>query len=457
MSAAEVTMLRLRSRWRTQGKVAAMAAAVSLIAALALIAANAFFVAVEFALVATDRTEAELAASRGDRRAAVVAASLRKLSLHLSGVQLGITVCSVLLGFLAEPALASLLRPALTGVMSERASERVALILALALATVLQMVLAELVPKAIAVSRPYPTARRLARANQIYSVTFGPIIRLFSGAADRAVRRLGIEPTEELSTVRSRSEMVRLVRTSSEGGTLERDEAMLLERVFRFGEKTVADVLTPRTDVVALSATATGADLIEHASRTGLSRFPVTSADVDDVVGVVAIKSLLTVDAASRREAAVTELMDEPMLVPESLDLDTLLLELRDRALTMAVVLDEYGGTAGIVTLEDLLEEIVGEIDDEYDRSSMQRRPTIVDEVVLSGGLHPDEVFESCGFVMPDGDFDTLAGLLLDRIGAIPAPGDSVEIDDWTFEVLAMDRRRIAEIRVAAPDVGDAT
>jgi len=433
-----------------------MGIALSLVAAVALIAANAFFVAVEFALVAVDRSAVELEAADGSRRARLVSNSLSRLSFHLSGLQLGITVCSVLLGFVAAPAVAELLGPLFDRWFKPSTSATISVIVALALATVVQMVLGELVPKAVAVSRPLRTATALSFPTRVFVSVFRPVIALFGGAADRAVRALGIEPQEELSTVRSRSELAQVVRSSSDEGTLEEQEASLLTRVFRFGEKTVADVLTPRTSIEALPETATGADLLAASARTGHSRFPVYRVDLDDIVGVCLVKALLEVDPAQRRDVPVADLMGAPFVVPETRDLDHLLLDMRDRATSLAVVGDEYGGTAGLVTLEDLLEEIVGEIDDEYDLSGPAPAGGARPEG-LSGSLHPDEVLEACGFAMPDGEFETLAGLLLDRIGSIPAVGDSVDIDGWAFTVTAMDRRRIATVRVVPPVASEPT
>jgi CBS domain containing-hemolysin-like protein len=421
---------------------------VALTIAAVLVLANAFFVAVEFSLVAVDRTEIELAAASGDRRAGLVSRALSRLSFHLSGVQLGITVTSVVLGFLAEPAVAALLRPLLADVLSEQVANSLSLVLALVIATVVQMVVAELVPKAIAVARPRETATRLARANQIFSTVCSPIIRAFSGTADAVVRALGMEPKEELEQVRSRSELVRLVESSSAEGTLQSGEASLLRNVFRFGEKQAADALTPRTRLITLSSGSTGADLMALSAETGHSRFPVLGRDADDVIGVVHLKRLLDLLPKDRRSVLVDRIMDEPFVVPESRDLDTLLAELRQRAVTMAVVLDEYGGTAGIVTTEDLIEEIVGEIEDEHDVSEPSSPPVPGERRVISGDLRADELRDAIAFVLPDGEYETIAGFLMDRLGRVLVEGDVWVEDPFRFEVLAMDRHRLTELGV---------
>jgi CBS domain containing-hemolysin-like protein len=246
-----------------------MGTALSLVASVALISANAFFVAVEFALVAVDRSAVELEVASGSTRAKLVSRSLSRLSFHLSGAQLGITVCSVLLGFVAAPALATLLQPLFDQRVDADTARTISVFVALALATMVQMVVGELVPKAVAVARPLETATGLALPTKLFVTVFRPVITVFGGAADRVVRALGIEPQEELSTVRSRSELAQVVRSSSDKGTIEEQEASLLTRVFRFGEKSVADVLTPRTAMTSLPDSATGADLLDAALVTG--------------------------------------------------------------------------------------------------------------------------------------------------------------------------------------------
>jgi len=424
--------------------------------AVALILANAFFVAVEFALVAVDRTEVELAAAAGDRRCVLVSRGLEHLSLHLSGVQLGITVCSVVLGFVAEPTVATVLRVPLRAVAGPERARVVSVIVALAIATVVQMVIGELVPKALAVARPMATARVLAVPMSWYMRLLRPVVSLFGAVADRVVRAMGMEPREELNTVRSRPELIALVRTSERDGTLDKAEATLLHRAFRFGEKVASDVLTPRTEIVSLPIEALGADLLERSMATGLSRLVVISGDLDHIVGVVHVKVLLDLPFRERAAVPVRDLMVAPFVVPEQRDLGRLLLEMRETRTHLAVILDEYGGTAGIVTLEDLLEEIVGEIDDEHDPGRRVARP-LGRTLLVPGGLHRDDAEHETGFHLPEGAFETLAGFMLDRLGHIPRPGEVVECDGWRFTVMVMERHRIDLVQVRRPRrrVGD--
>jgi CBS domain containing-hemolysin-like protein len=423
-----------------------------LAAVLVLVAATAFFVAVEFSLVAVDRSEVELAAADGDRRSALVAGSLKRLSFHLSGVQLGITVCSVGIGVLAEPNVARLLRSPVESVVGKQQSETVSVILALLIATIVQMLVGELIPKAIAVGRPLGTARFLAPAERVYSGLFRPVIVLFGGAADVLVRRLGVEPTEELSQVRSRHELAKLVESSGVEGSLQPAEVELLTRTFRFRDKVVADALTPRTAVVALSVHDRGADLRERSIETGFSRFVLYDADLDDVVGLVHVKALFDVEPERRDDVPLAELRTDVLVVPELRQLDGLLLEMRASAVYLAVVLDEYGGTAGIITLEDLLEEIVGEIDDEHDRSAGRAAVwSWGGTSILAGRLSLDEVYDSIKLRLPDGDYETLAGFVLDQMGHIPEVGEGFMFDDWAFDIVEMDKHRVASIRLVEP------
>ena len=319
--------------------------------------------------------------------------------------------------------------------------------------TVAAMVIGELIPKNLAVARPEPTAYALGRPASIYGTIFGPIIRFLNGAANWTVRRLGIEPKEELTAVRSLEELELLIRSSGEEGSLEPEAFRLLNRTLRFREKTAADALVPRTTVTAVAPDDRITDLILVAIETGYSRFPVCrNRDLDDLVGVVHVKDVYQLAPEQFAATAVSSIMTEPFVVPETKDLASLLVELRESGSHLAVVVDEYGGTAGIITLEDVVEEIVGDIADEHDRGEAPlttARPT--GEYLLPGTLHPDEVLDATGFAIPEGEYETLAGFVLDRLGHIPKPGEAVTIDGWRVEVVEMDRLRVAMIRLVAP------
>jgi CBS domain containing-hemolysin-like protein len=409
-----------------------------------LVLATAFFVAVEFALVAVDRPRVERRAEAGDRRARVLLRLVRRLSFQLSGVQLGITAASVVLGFVAEPVVAAAIEPAVGRAPS--------IALGLVLATVFEMVIGELVPKSVALARPEATGLRLARSASVFGAVAGPLIRLFNAAADAAVRRLGIEPSEELASVRSLEELEYLVRSSGEEGTLAPEAYTLLRRTFRFDEKTAADALVPRVDVRWVPAEATVADLVALAVETGFSRFPVCGTDLDDTVGVVHVKDVYGLPYDERATTPVAAITGPAPVVPETAPLNGLLADFRAGGNHLAVVVDEYGGTAGIVTLEDVLEELVGDIDDEYDPAAPTMSAVLpAGTYELPGTLHPDEVADACGFEIPDGPYETLAGFVLTVLGRIPVPGDAFVHDGWRLEVVDMDRKRVAGLRLSAP------
>jgi CBS domain containing-hemolysin-like protein len=428
------------------------------LAVVVLIAGNALFVAAEFALTSVDRARVARLADSGDRRARAVLGAVRELSFQLSGAQLGITLCSLLLGFVAEPVVASALRSGLSGVgLDGGAARPVAVGLALLLATVAQMLLGELVPQNIALARPLPVARAIMPLQRGFARICRPVIAVFNNTANAIVRWLGVRPQQELRAARTPTELAHLIGSSVQEGTLSARTAVLLHRALTFGDKTAGDVMTPRVQMVALHAEQTAADLLGLARSTGRSRFPVHRGDVDDIVGVVHVKQAFAVPPALRATTAVSDLMVEPARVPESLDCDALLLVLRRHGLQMAVVVDEYGGTAGVVTLEDLVEELVGQVLDEHDTAEAPEVLPLSDGGwSVSGRLHRDAFVEQLGLEAPAGHYDTLAGLVLERLGRLPEPGDTVDVGGWMLTVTRMDGRRIDRITVRPPGCGPA-
>lgn len=412
------------------------------------------FVAAEFGLVAADRTRIEKEAASGSRPARTALRLLKRLSFNLSGAQLGITLVSLVLGFVAEPTIARLIAPVLDRVMGEATARGVSIFLALLLATVLQMVLGELIPKGLAIAAPERAAIMLAPFMRVYGLVFGPVISFLNGAANVTVRWIGIEPQEELSHVRSLQELALVIEASGKEGTLAGTASELLSRSIRFGEKSAADVLVPRVEIEALGGDETVQGLIDAAGRSGRSRFPIYGADIDDLIGVVHVKVAHQVPRAERATTALSQVMSPIAAIPETRTLEDVLFDMRTSRGHLVAVVDEYGGTAGIVTLEDVLEEIVGEIDDEYDRLTP---PLTIDleggAFLLSGSLHRDEVLEAAGFEMPDGEYETLAGFVLDHLGHIPEVGESFVYEGWRLEVDFMARRRVSLVRVSpVPD-----
>ncbi|WP_433284054.1 hemolysin family protein [Pseudonocardia sp. CA-142604] len=423
-----------------------------LVAVALLTLGTAISVASEFALTALERSQVDAhVAEVGDRRARTVQKAHRALSFQLSGSQLGITVTTLVTGYIAEPAIASLFRPALTAIgLSDGLAAGTATVLSLLLATALSMVFGELVPKNLAIADPLRTARAVVWLQSGFAHAFRWLITGLNGAANTIVRRLGVEPAEELRSARSPSELSSLVRSSAQHGTLDAGTATLLDRSLRFTDRVAEDLMTPRVRVESLDADDTVADLVALARRSGFSRFIVHDRDPDSVLGVVHVKQAFGVPASERDHVALRGIVQTVPTVPESLDGDELLTRLRSSGLQLAVVVDEYGGTAGIVTLEDLVEEIVGDVRDEHDRAEQaQVRPLGRGSWLVSGLLRSDEVADATGFEMPDGDYETLAGLVLARLGHIPDVGEDIDVDGWRLTVMRRDRNRIAELRLA--------
>ncbi|SNQ45887.1 conserved hypothetical protein [Frankia canadensis] len=429
-----------------------------LAAVLALIAANAVFVAAEFALVAIEPHQAErLAVAGGDRRSRAVVRAVHSLSFQLSGAQLGITVTSLAVGYLAEPALATLLRPvARAAGLPPTPGSVLALAVALAVATVSQMVFGELVPKNWAISEPLRAGRAVAGWQIWFSWLARPLITVLNASAGAILRMLGVEPQDELRAGRSPDELGSIVRSSARQGTLPTSTAVLLRRSLRFGDRDAADVMTPRVRTVWADADAPAAQLLRVARDSGHSRFPVRTRarggeieGVDGVTGVVHVKDVFRIPPERRGTVTVRDLMVAPLLVPASLDCDTLLARLRRHGLQLATVIDEYGGVAGIVTLEDLVEELVGEVVDEHDLPSP---PGVVPvgrrAWVLSGLLRPDETTEATGVRLPDGPYETIAGLVLAHLGRLARVDDEVRIGDVSLTVVALDHHRIDRVRL---------
>lgn len=401
-----------------------------LAAALVLVLACGMFVAAEFALVTVDRSTVQRAAADGDSGAEGTLRALRSLSTQLSGAQVGITITNLAIGFLAEPAIARLIDgPLETAGLALSWVSPVAITIGLALATVVTMVFGELVPKNLAIARPLPTARATQGFQRGFTTVMAWPIRLLNNAANTIVRMLGVEPQEELRSARNPEELSSLVHRSAQEGILDPATAQLIQRSLAFGSRTSADIMTPRVRMRSVDAHACAADVIALTMATGHSRFPVVDDSPDEVVGAIHIKHAVAVPLEERASTPVSTILRPATTVPESLELDPLLTLLRREGMQMAVVVDEYGGTAGVVTLEDVVEEIVGDIADEHDRMGAHIRKNRDGSWSLSGLLRPDEVESLTGVALPEHrDYDTLAGLVLDRLGRMPEPGDFVEI-----------------------------
>ncbi len=387
-------------------------------------------------------------------------AALHTLSFQLSGAQLGITVSSLIVGFIVEPAVGRPLEPLVRSLGApESSSLGISVAIALVLATATQMVIGELVPKNLALARPVGLALRISGPMRVANLAAKPLILFLNNSANWTVRRLGIEPQEELNSVRSLEEIELLIESSHHGGALDPAEFALLARSISFGEKDAEDALVPRTAVESIAENDTLDDLVRRALATGHSRFPVTGRDIDDIVGMAHIKDIYRIPMEERPTTKVVSIVQDAIVVPESRNLDSMLLEMRRTRKQLAVVIDEYGGTAGIVTLEDLLEEIVGDIEDEYDAAPTTAPMTAppLGVHVVSGMLHPDDLEDLTGFEMPEGDYETLAGFILSLLERIPEQGQHIAYGPWEFKVVEMDGKRVARVLIAGPpEIADA-
>jgi len=418
-----------------------------LLAMLGLIAANAFFVLGEFAMVTLDRGRVQELAARGDSRAHALVEATGQLTRHLSAAQFGITISSLLIGFVAEPLVAGVIHPVIRGL--PLAEEGVALgasvALALIMSTYLQLVFGEQVPKGVAIARPLRTGLLVIGPLRAFAWLFGPLVQLLNKLADAVVRRLGVEPRSELTAARSIEELEVVIRESAARGTLSRETARLLSRAIKFGGRTAVDAMAPRPQLVTVSKSTTAEAMLFAAASSGHTGIPVLGSSSEEVIGVARVEDALALAPDDRKRRAVSSIVRETLAVPESKDLLSLITEMRSQHIQLVTVIDEYGGLAGIVTDEDLLEEIVGEIDEGGPGTAVTHEPGL-----LPGWAREDQVFEETGFAMPpgQGSYETLAGFLLTRLGHIPLAGETVGAEGWLFDVTEVDEHRIAWVRV---------
>jgi CBS domain containing-hemolysin-like protein len=394
------------------------------------------FVAAEFSFITADRNTLEAAAADGDKRAAGGVKALSTLSTQLSGAQLGITVTNLAIGFLAEPSIAALIDGPLEAMgLGERASTGIAVALALALSTAMTMIFGELVPKNLAIAHPVATVRFVQGFHRAFTRSMAWPIRFFNGTANVILRRIGVEPQEELASARSPQELTSLVNRSAEQGTLEEGTATLLAKSLAFGDRRADDVMTPRVRMQVIEPDEPLNNVYELARKTGHSRFPVVPEGVDQVVGIVHVKHVVDIEPERRDTVTVDEVMVPPVVVPSSLELDNLLEMLREGRLQIAVVVDEFGGVDGVVTMEDLIEELVGDVVDEHDNADASALQLPDGTWDLSGLLRPDEVLEISDVPLPeDEDYETVAGLLTFHLERVPEEGDAATFVIERFE-----------------------
>jgi CBS domain containing-hemolysin-like protein len=433
-----------------------------LAAGLLLIAGTGFFVAVEFSLIAIDQATVQRAIDDGDERAIPLLHCLKSLSTQLSSCQLGITLTTLLTGYVMEPSVGRLLAAPLTAVgLPDVAVASVSLVLAMVLATLLSMLLGELVPKNMAIALSFRMGRALARPQLVFTAVFKPAIVVLNGFSNKVLHVFGLEAKEEISGARTPAELASLVRRSAAMGTLDAGTANFVSRTLNFSSRTAADVMTPRIRVETIEADQPVSDILAAARRTGYSRFPIIGESADDIRGLVHVKKAVAVPWDRRQNLEAGAIMTEVLRVPETIHLDALLAELREGNLQLAVVLDEYGGTAGIATLEDLVEEIVGEVADEHDKVRPGLLQSASGDWYFPGLLRPDELSEQIpGLSVPDeAAYETVGGYVMSKLGRIAAVGDTVPVEGGTLSVTRMDGRRIDRIcfrpAKSDPETGD--
>lgn len=429
---------------------------VALAVSLLLLAANACFVAAEFALLAVRRSRVDQLAAEGDRRALAAQAGLKELSLTLAGAQLGITLASFGIGAVAEPAVGHAIEALLGRALPEEAATVVGFLVALSLVVFLHMVVGEMAPKSWAIADPERSALLLARPFRAFVRLLRWAIALLNALANALVRAVGVTPVSDVAVAHSPDELLLILRESARAGGLTSGEQALLQRSLELSGLDAEQVMVPRRDVVSIPDSADAEEIAAVAARTGRSRLLVRGRDLDEVVGVLHVKDLLLLD--DRRATTVTagDLARPALFIPESRSIEDLLLDMRDQGQHLAVVVDEYGSTAGLVALEDVLEELIGDFDDETDRITrrLQRRPD--GRVVVAGQTRPHELAEETGIVLPDGPYQTVAGFVMHTLGAMPRPGSAVVWKGLELTVTGMDGYRVTDVTIRPVTAGSA-
>ena len=413
-----------------------------------LVVGTGLFVASEFAIINLDRVDLESRRSAGEKGLDLSIRAVATTATQLSSAQLGITLTVLLTGFVSEPALSRLLYPSLSNLgLSESGTEVFATVVAMTIATVASFLLGELVPKNMALSAPKKVLKGVAPFQLGFTFIFKFLIVFLNNNGNFILRRFGIEPKEELSVARSAEELTSLVRRSASLGTLESDTAKLIEKTLTLTSLLASDIMTPRPQMHTLEREQSAKDLIDLARESGHSRFPILGEDSDDIVGVAHVKQAVAIPPHRRAQVPVSAIMVEPVRVPETMPLDRLILTLRGRGLQFGVVVDEYGGTAGIATLEDAVEELIGDLSDEHDRTKAHIIQYSDGSASFSGLARPGELREIGLKISDDEDYDTIAGFVMSELGKIPQDGDVVELPTGQLKVIRMDGRRVDRIK----------
>lgn len=413
---------------------------------LLLLLANGFFVAAEFAYITARRNVLERTPGRAAKTAAVLN---RDLSLSLAGSQLGITMASLGLGAVAEPAVAAALERAL-GVLAlpEAVKHGIALVIALLIVVFLHMVVGEMAPKNIAIANPERLARALALPFRAFVVVFRPLIVMLNGMANGVLRLVGVEPVDRLELGHSAEDLAVIIASGRQEGVIEDFTHRLLAGAIIFGDRDASEVMIPRPDVISVSFDTAIAQIEEVMRATGHSRVPIHDGDLDNVVGFVHVKDLMRLEGEPRDRPLATDLIRAPLFVPESAHIKAVLDEMRRNRSHFAIVVDEHGSTAGIITMEDIAEELVGEIRDEHDRRERRLIVTSSGTLFVDGSVRLDQLSQH-GLNLSEGDYETIGGLIMDRLGRLPSREDIVEEAGWRLRVLSTDGRRVRNVEVS--------
>ncbi len=430
-----------------------MEIALKLFAVVFLVLANGFFVAAEFSLVAVRRSRVEQMLAEGNRFAPAVMHGVKHLDMYLAACQLGITLASLALGWIGEPALATLIEPVFQALPSEWAlvsSHTIAITIAFTIITILHIVIGELAPKSMALQRTESTALAVALPLRIFLIVFRPAIFILNSTGNLLIRAAGMRPASTEEQVHSVEELRYLVVASREAGVLDEVESEMVGRAFQFGETRAHQVMAPRTEIIAVSADASVEDALEYVIKGGHSRLPVYEANVDYIVGILHLRDLVTATRSGHDvQAEVRTIMREPLVLPETVSIETVLAELRRKRTQMAILIDEHGGTAGLVTLKDLVEQIVGDVSDEFE----QPRDTIVIEpdgtALIDGRVSVEDLEDEFNLDIPDDEqYDTVGGLVMAHLGRIAQVGDEISLPGYSIKVESMDGLRVASVRL---------
>lgn len=435
-----------------------------LVGVLALVAMNGFFVAAEFALVGSRRTRLEQLASSGNSAAALGRRMQDDLDRYIAAAQLGITLASLALGWIGESTIAELVDPPIEAftvwllgslsvaeTLAQTISHAVGIAVSFFIITTLHIVLGEQAPKVFAIRAPEQSTLFIAQPLAIFNRVFGLVIRFLDWATDAVLRLFGIAESGGHTKVHSADELRLLVEESGEAGVLDEEEQEMLINVFAFANRPAYQAMLPRTEVVTIDHDASVREFLDRFAATGHTRFPVLGpGGIDDVQGIISAKDLLVMlsDSTMTLDQPITPLVRPAFFTPESKRIGDLLQELRDKHNRMAILIDEYGGMAGVVTMEDLIEEIVGDLDDELEHDVQEL--TTIDErtSVVEGQIRLEDVNEQLALELPEGDYETLAGFMLVRLGRLPQTGDSLVYDGVRLTVLEMQGPRIKQIEI---------